>query len=91
MIAFPCTSVPIPDAVASRIGHQYPDRVQQAIGEAADAVHRLHLCRIPRYEEGRQNALADLARANKILAAWNPRTVYGPDDLPQQLRRKEDS
>lgn len=78
MIAFPRTSVPVPDAVASRIGHQYPDRVQAAIGQAADAVHRLHLCRIPRYEEGRQNALAE----------WNPRTVYGPDDLPQQLRRK---
>jgi hypothetical protein len=90
VIAFPRTNVPVPDGLASRIGHQYPDRVQQAIGEAADAVRRLHLCRIPRYEEGRQNALTDLHRANKILGAWNPRTLYGPDDLPQQLRRKED-
>lgn len=87
MIAFPRTNVPVPDAVASRIGHQYPDRVQQAIGEAADAMPRLHLCRIPRYEEGRQNALADLHRANRTLAAWNPRTVYGPADLPQRLQK----
>ncbi|MFJ9037975.1 hypothetical protein ACIRF8_15450 [Streptomyces sp. NPDC102406] len=65
--------------------------MQEAIGQAADAIHRLHLCRLPRYEEGRQNALADLARANKLLAAWNPRTVYGAADLPKQIRRKEAS
>jgi hypothetical protein len=91
VIAFPRTNVPVPDAVASRIGHQYPAHIQTAIAQAADAVRRLHLCRIPRYEEGRQNALTDLHRANKVLAAWNPRTVYGPDDLPQQLQRKEGS
>ncbi|MFE9735448.1 hypothetical protein ACFYO9_33895 [Streptomyces sp. NPDC005863] len=90
MIAFPRTDVPVSDGLATRIGRAYPDHIQAAIAEAADAIRRLHLCRPPRYEEGRQNALADLARANKQLAAWNPRTVYGAGDLPKQIRRKEE-
>lgn len=90
MIAFPRTDVPIPDGLASRIADAYPPHIQAAIAEASDAIHRIHLCRIPRYEEGRQVALGDLARANKQLAAWNPRVMYGDGDLPKQLRRKED-
>lgn len=88
MIAFPRTDVPIPDGLASRIASRYPEPVLSAIAAASDAVYRLDLCLNPRYEEGRQNALADLARANKQLAAWNPRIVYGRDDLPG-IRRKD--
>ena len=76
MIAFPCTTVPVPDGIALRIGLQLPARVQAAIGQAADAGLMLHLCRGARYEEARQVQQARLRAANKILAAYNPKLIH---------------
>ncbi|WP_020135067.1 hypothetical protein [Streptomyces sp. 351MFTsu5.1] len=88
MIAFPRTPVPVPDAVADLSARQLPPHIRQAVKDAADAGRSLSLCRLPRYEEGRQRALASIARANKQLAAHNPHRMYGWEDLPG-LQRKE--
>ncbi len=88
MIAFPRTRVPVPDAVADLSARQLPPHIQQAVKAAAAAGRHLSLCRHPRYEEGRQWALAGIAAANKQLAAHNPHRMYGWSDLPG-LRRKE--
>ncbi|MFE0088825.1 hypothetical protein [Streptomyces sp. NPDC059016] len=40
--------------------------------EAVDQAYNVGLCRGPQYAEAREWALADLARANKVLAAYNP-------------------
>ena len=86
MIAFPRTTIPIPDAVAALSARQLPARVRAARRQAWEASVRLHLCRLPRYEEGRQVALAELSAANKILAAVNPGYVFGWGDMPGQQR-----
>jgi len=89
VIAFPRTTVPVPNAVAALAARQLPPHIQQAVKNAADAGRSLSLCRHPRYEEGRQWALAGIAAANKELAAHNPHRMYGWGDLPG-LRRKEE-
>jgi hypothetical protein len=86
VIAFPCTTVPVPEAVAALSARQLPDRVRAARRQAWEASVRLTLCRLPRYEEGRQVALAELAAANKVLAAVNPGLTFGWGDLPGQQR-----
>ena len=86
MIAFPRTPVPVPDAVAALSARQLPDRVRDARRQAWEASVRLTLCRQPRYEEGRQVALAELCAANKVLAAHNPGYVFGWGDMPGQQR-----
>lgn len=68
----PQVPVPVPDAVAVLIGGQMPARVLQAEVAAESAAYSIRLCRTPFTAEAREFALADLARANKILAAWNP-------------------
>lgn len=88
MITPPRTPVPIPDAVATLSASQLPPHIRQAVKAAADAGRSLSLCRLPRYEEGRQWALAGIAAANKQLAAHNPHRMYGWGDLPG-LQRKE--
>lgn len=70
--------VPIPDAVAILIGSQMPEHVLRAEVEATNQAYNVRLCRAPRYREARELALADLARANKVLAAWNPLLVVTP-------------
>ncbi|HEY9371880.1 hypothetical protein [Streptomyces sp.] len=86
MIAFPRTTVPVPDAVAALSARQLPDRVRAARRQAWEASVRLDLCRQPRYEEGRQGAIAELAAANKVLAAVNPGYVFGWGDMHGQQR-----
>lgn len=67
--------VPIPDRVAVLIGRQIPERVLQAEREAENAAYIVRLCRSPRNAEARETALSDLARANKVLAAYSPKLV----------------
>lgn len=76
MIAASRLGVPMPDSIASRVGAQLPPRVQATVRDAADARRRLALCTHPRYEEARQLAYTDLARANHTLAAHNPGLVH---------------
>ncbi|MFD3535356.1 hypothetical protein [Streptomyces sp. NPDC058664] len=64
--------VPIPDAVAVLIGRQIPEHILAAEIEATNQAYNVSLCRKPEYREAREYALADLARANKTLAAYNP-------------------
>lgn len=72
MIALNLPAVPIPDAVAVQVGSQAPARVLEAEKRAENAAYSFRLARGPRYEESRQWALAEIAAANKIVAAFNP-------------------
>jgi hypothetical protein len=76
VIALPRLGVPIPDSITSRVGAQLPPRVRAAVRDAADARRRLALCTHPRYEQARQLAYTDLARANRVLAAHNPGLIH---------------
>ncbi|MFF0277517.1 hypothetical protein [Streptomyces sp. NPDC004330] len=67
--------VPIPDAVATLIGRQIPERVLAAEVEAMNLAYNIKLCRGDRYREAREQCLADLARANKTLAQFNPQLI----------------
>ncbi|WP_405888856.1 hypothetical protein OG762_36895 [Streptomyces sp. NBC_01136] len=82
MIARPPSTVPVPDAVVDLAGLQLPERVRKARKQAWESCVRLSLCRLPRYEEGRQYALAEIAAANKVLAAHNPGLVASWGDMP---------
>ncbi|TXS21421.1 hypothetical protein EAO71_27360 [Streptomyces sp. ms191] len=75
MITLQLPAVPVPDRVADLIGQQIPERVLQAEVEAVNQAYNISLCRSPRYAEAREYALGDLARANKILAAFDPRFI----------------
>ena len=75
MIALNLPAVPIPDAVAVQVGSQIPAHVLEAEKRAEQAAYRFGLSRGRRYEEARQNALAEIAAANKVLATYNPRLV----------------
>ena len=86
MIAFPRTPIPVPEAVAALAARQLPERVRAARRQAWEASVRLDLCRLPRYEEGRQRAIAELCTANKVLAAHNPGLTFGWGDMPGQQR-----
>lgn len=70
--------VPIPDAVAVLIGRQMPPEVMAAEESAVDAAITVSRCRTQYTREAREYALAELARANKTLAAWNPLLVVTP-------------
>jgi hypothetical protein len=74
--------VPVPDGIALRVARQLPDRVQVAVGEAAEAGRLYAACRGPQYTEARQMLEARLRKANRILAAHDPRLVHGWADLP---------
>lgn len=89
MIAFSRVGIPVPDAVASLAASQLPLHVREAVEDAAIAGRSFVLCRLPRFEEGRQLALADIARANKTLAAHNPGLIYRWADLPGQNRKEK--
>ncbi|MEU0783522.1 hypothetical protein ABZ341_18350 [Streptomyces sp. NPDC006173] len=86
MIAFPRATVPVPDAVANLVGRQLPEPIRQARRESWEACVNLTYCRHPRYEEGRQLALAGIAAATKTLAAHNPGLVHSWADLPGLTR-----
>ncbi|WP_087887388.1 hypothetical protein [Streptomyces alboflavus] len=64
--------VPMPDRVAERIGKQIPERVLEAEKAATEAAASLTLCIGPRYRDAVAYNLQSLARANKVLAAYNP-------------------
>lgn len=70
--------VPIPDSVAVLIGSQMPKPVIEAEVAAENAAYNIRLCRAPQYTEAREHCLSDLARANKLLAAYNPRLMVRP-------------
>jgi len=67
--------VPIPDAVAVLIGNAIPEHVLQAEIAAESAAYNVRLCRTPLTREAREYALGDLARANKVLGAYDPRLM----------------
>ncbi|MGW0920106.1 hypothetical protein ACWD3J_13950 [Streptomyces sp. NPDC002755] len=89
MIARPTLPVPVPDAVADLAGRQLPQLIRDARRESWEACIHLSLCRHPRYEEGRQGALARIAAATKILAAYNPGLVHDWGDLPTLMTKEE--
>jgi hypothetical protein len=82
VIARPPRTIPIPDAVADLSARQLPQHIRDARRESWEGCIHLSLCRQPRYEEGRQWALARIAGATKVLAAHNPGLVHGWGDLP---------
>ncbi|MFV2121706.1 hypothetical protein ACE14D_26045 [Streptomyces sp. Act-28] len=73
--------VPIPDHVAALIGSCMPTGVLQAEIDAECAAREVLRFRGPMCQEDqadREHALAALARANKVLAAYNPGLVLRP-------------
>lgn len=81
MTASPLIPVPIPDRVAALIGSCMPIDILQAEIDAECAVREVHRFRGPLCAEDRADreyALSTLARANKILAAYNPRLTIRP-------------
>ncbi|MEW5658285.1 hypothetical protein ABGT92_23565 [Streptomyces cinereoruber] len=75
MIALDLTPVPMPGSVTYLIGDQTPQHVLTAMTDAATCAYTASICRAPQYREARERALADLAAANKVLAAYNPAFV----------------
>lgn len=67
--------IPVPDRVLTLIGRQLPDRILLAEKAATSAAHLAGLCRTAEARGAREYELADLARANKVLAAFDPRLV----------------
>lgn len=72
MIAYPNSLVNVPDAVAVLAARQMPPHVMEAEEAAFDAAVTVSRCRTPLTREARKRALAEVARQNKILAAYNP-------------------
>lgn len=72
MIRMPLPHVPVPDAVARLTARCLPDHVARAYADALAAAADVRLYRSEIHQEDREDALAQLARANKILAAYNP-------------------
>ncbi|UUN30356.1 hypothetical protein [Streptomyces sp. FIT100] len=81
MTASNLVPVPIPDGVAALIGSCMPAGVLQAEIEAECAAREVLSFRAPFCNEDRADreyALAALARANKVLGAYNPGLVLLP-------------
>ncbi|WP_405683098.1 hypothetical protein [Streptomyces sp. NBC_00057] len=76
--------VPIPDRVAALIGACIPPHIVEAEFDAECAAREVRRFRGPRLcvedQADRELALAELARANKILAAHHPRLPVHPGD-----------
>ncbi|ARI51303.1 MULTISPECIES: hypothetical protein [Streptomyces] len=74
--------VPIPDRVAALIGSCIPPHILEAEFEADCAAREVRRFRGPRLADedraDREQALAELARANKLLSAHHPRLAVGP-------------
>ncbi|TXS47821.1 hypothetical protein [Streptomyces sp. t39] len=82
MTASNLVPVPIPDRVAVMIGSCMPTHVLHAEIEAECAAREVHRFRGPLCTEDRadrEHALSALARANKVLAAYNPGLTVRPD------------
>ncbi|MCQ6551630.1 hypothetical protein NPS70_00205 [Streptomyces sp. C10-9-1] len=81
MTASDLVPVPIPDRVAVLIGSCMPAHVLNAEMEAVWAAREVGRFRGPLCTEDRadrEHALAALARANKVLAAYNPGLTVRP-------------
>ncbi|MEU1278176.1 hypothetical protein [Streptomyces sp. NPDC005805] len=81
MTASDLVPVPIPDRVAVLIGSCMPPHVLNAEIEAECAAREVGRFRGPLCTEDRADreyALSALARANKVLAAWNPGLTVRP-------------
>lgn len=76
MITMNLPKVPMPARIASRVGGQFPIHVLQALADAREACADVHRARSPLYAEDREDALARLHAANKILAACNPGLIF---------------
>ncbi|GGU84589.1 hypothetical protein GCM10010275_19560 [Streptomyces litmocidini] len=78
MIALRLTPVPIPYRVAEMVLDTMPESVCQAAIDAENALREIGRLRPLASDEDRQDhegALAELARANKTLAAHHPAFV----------------
>ncbi|MGW0034770.1 hypothetical protein ACWDXD_33755 [Streptomyces sp. NPDC003314] len=75
MIRVSTIPIPVPGAVTELMTRQLPEHVADAAFEAATSAYTVFICRAPQYREARERALADLARKNKILAAYDPAFV----------------
>lgn len=75
--------VPIPDRVAALIGSCIPPHILQAEFDADCAAREVRRFRGPRMgvedQADREQALSELARANKVLAAHHPHLAVLPD------------
>ncbi|MET9517490.1 hypothetical protein [Streptomyces sp. NPDC002994] len=72
MITFPLNFAEVPDGVAVLTARCMPPEVMEAEEAAFDAAVTVSRCRTPLTREARERALAEVARQNKILAAYNP-------------------
>lgn len=66
---------PVPDAVADLVEAHLPKSVRDADAVARGALYAFRVSRTPLTREARERAAADAARANKVLAAFNPGLV----------------
>lgn len=78
MIAMNLPKIPMPDRVAARAGCMLPIPVLQAVADAREAKADVRRYRAPMFVEDREDALARLAAANKVLAAYNPGLIETP-------------
>lgn len=78
MIDMNLPRIPMSDRIAGRVGRQLPLHVLQAVADAREAVEDVRRYRAPMFREDREDALARLAAANKVLAAFNPGLVETP-------------
>ncbi|MEU9089591.1 hypothetical protein ACIOEW_08390 [Streptomyces sp. NPDC087901] len=74
--------VPIPDRIAALIGSCIPARILEAEFDAECAAREVRRFRGPRLgiedQADREQALSELARANKVLSAHHPRLAVRP-------------
>jgi hypothetical protein len=81
VIAIDFPEVPMPDSVAAMIGGKLPIRILQAEMDAevlAAEIRTLRPLTSVEDRADRQDRLADLARANKVLGAYNPGLIVTP-------------
>ncbi|MFC9247910.1 hypothetical protein ACFT7S_29010 [Streptomyces sp. NPDC057136] len=75
--------VPIPDRVAVLIGSCTPPHILRAEFDAVCAAREVRRFRGPRLgiedQADREQALSELARANKVLSAYHPRLAVHAD------------
>lgn len=78
MIALQLPQVPIPDRVVELVMSAIPESICHEVYAAEDAKREVLRFRPLAADEDRADreaALADLARANKVLAAYNPMLI----------------
>ena len=84
MITLDLPKVPIPDRVAALIGSQLPAYVLQAEFDAVAAERHVLGFRPLAFDEDRadrEQALAALAKANKVLAKYHPQMPVRPNGV----------